>query len=136
MTGKIDHIGIAVADIAAALALYRDTLGLELTAEEPVASQKLVSYHLRAGQSNLELLSPSDPESVIAKFLAKRGPGIHHVALAVDDIDSEIARLKEAGYELLGEKPTRGAGGKQVIFLHPRSTGGVLLELCQESQEP
>lgn len=134
MIRKIDHIGIAVADAEAALAVYRDTLGLELTASEPVADQQLISYHLRLGESHLELLAPTEPDSVIAKFLDRKGPGIHHIALAVDDIESEIARLKETGLQLLGEKPTIGAGGKKVIFFHPRSTGGVLLELCEDPQ--
>ncbi|MBD3237231.1 MAG: methylmalonyl-CoA epimerase [Candidatus Eisenbacteria bacterium] len=134
MARRIDHIGIAVGDVAAALAFYRDALGLELTAEEPVPSQKLVSYHLRIGEANLELLSPTAPDSVIARFLEKRGPGIHHIALAVDDVEAEMARLRDAGYRLLGEKPTPGAGGKQVIFLHPKSTGGVLLELCADTR--
>jgi methylmalonyl-CoA/ethylmalonyl-CoA epimerase len=133
MIQKIDHIGIAVADAEQALAIFRDALGLELTEREAVASQKLISYHLRIGESNLELLHPSEPDSVIAKFLAKRGAGIHHIALAVDDIVAEVERLKAHGLQPLGETPTRGAGGKQVIFFHPKSTGGVLLELCQEA---
>ncbi len=130
MIRKIDHIGIAAADAEAALAIYRDALGLELVAIEPVESQKLISYHLRIGESNLELLVPSEPGSVIAKFLEGKGPGIHHVALAVDGIADEIARLRAHGLQSLGEKPTIGAGGKQVIFFHPKNTGGVLLELC------
>ena len=134
MIRKIDHIGIAVADAEAALAVYRDALGLELTASEPVAGQQLISYHLRLGESHLELLAPTEPNSVIAKFLDRNGPGIHHIALAVDDIEAEIARLKETDLQLLGEKPTLGAGGKKVIFFHPRSTGGVLLELCEDPQ--
>lgn len=131
MIRRIDHIGIAVADAEAALKVFRDALGLELIETEPVASQKLVSYHLKVGESNLELLVPDDPESVIAKFLEKRGPGIHHIALAVEDIASEVERMKAAGLQPLSEKPTLGAGGKQVLFFHPKTTGGVLLELCQ-----
>lgn len=134
MIGRIDHIGIAVADANAALAIYRDALGLELVATEPVASQKLVSYHLRVGESNLELLEASDPESVIARFIEKRGPGIQHIALAVDDIAAEVARLRALGLQFTSETPVRGAGGKQVIFLHPKGTGGVLIELCQGGQ--
>ena len=130
MIRKIDHIGIAVPDAEAALAVFRDALGLELTHTEDVASQKVTAYQLRVGESSLELLVPNDPESVIAKFLAKRGQGVHHIALAVDDIDAEIARMKAAGLEPLSETPTPGAGGKRVIFFHPRTTGGVLLELC------
>lgn len=134
MIRKIDHIGVAASDVAGALAVFRDALGLELTETEPVESQKLVSYHLRVGESNLELLVPSEPDSVIAKFLEKRGQGIHHIALAVDDIDAELTRLKKAGLQPLGEKPTMGAGGKRVIFFHPKTTGGVLLELCQPAE--
>ena len=131
MIQRIDHIGIAVADAEAALAIFRDALGLDLTETEPVESQKLVSYHLRVGESNLELLHPSDPESVIAKYLAKRGEGIHHIALAVDDIDDEIARLKAKNLKPLSDQPSMGAGGKRVIFFHPKTTGGVLIELCE-----
>ncbi|MCK4302788.1 MAG: methylmalonyl-CoA epimerase [Candidatus Eisenbacteria sp.] len=128
---KIDHIGIAVADAEASLAIFRDALGLELVRTEPVASQKLVSYHLRIGASNLELLSPTEPGSVIATFLEKKGQGIHHLALAVRDIEEVLAHLKAKGLQPLSEKPTEGAGGKRVIFFHPRTTGGVLLELCE-----
>jgi methylmalonyl-CoA/ethylmalonyl-CoA epimerase len=131
MIRKIDHIGIATADAEAALKVYRDALGLELTATERVESQKLVSYHLRIGESNLELLVPSEPGSVMAKFLESRGAGIHHIALAVEGIEAEIARLKAAGLQPLGDGPITGAGGKKVIFFHPKTTGGVLLELCE-----
>ncbi len=128
---RIDHIGIATADAAAALRIYRDALGLALTATEPVQSQKLVSYHLRIGESNLELLEPSEPGSVMAKFLESRGAGIHHIALAVTGIEEEVARLRAAGLQPLSEAPSAGAGGKRVIFFHPKTTGGVLLELCE-----
>lgn len=131
MIQRIDHIGIAVADAEAALAIFRDALGLDLTETEPVESQHLVSYHLRVGESNLELLHPSDPESVIAKYLRKRGEGIHHLALAVDDIDAEIDRMRSKGLQPLGDEPSVGAGGKRVIFFHPKTTGGVLIELCE-----
>jgi methylmalonyl-CoA/ethylmalonyl-CoA epimerase len=131
MIRGIDHIGIAVSDADAALAVFRDALGLELAETEPVPSQQLVSYHLRIGESTLELLHPSDPQSVIAKFLEKKGPGIHHIALAVDDIAGETARLKQRGLQPLSEQPTLGAGGKRVLFFHPKTTGGVLLELCE-----
>ena len=128
---KIDHIGIATADAEAALKVYRDGLGLELTATEAVESQKLVSYHLRIGESSLELLVPREPGSVMAKFLENRGAGIHHIALAVKGIEAEVERCKAAGLQPLGEKPIAGAGGKKVIFFHPKTTGGVLLELCE-----
>ena len=130
MIRKIDHIGIATPDAEASLRIFRDALGLELGHTEEVASQKVTTYALGVGESSLELLVPTDPESAIAKYIAKRGQGIHHIALAVDDIDAELARMKAAGLEPLGEKPTPGAGGKRIIFFHPRTTGGVLLELC------
>jgi methylmalonyl-CoA/ethylmalonyl-CoA epimerase len=128
---RIDHVGIATADAEAALKIYRDALGLELTATERVESQKLVSYHLRVGESNLELLVPNEPGSVMAKFLESRGAGIHHIALEVQGIEAEVERLRAAGLQPLGEKPIAGAGGKRVIFFHPKTTGGVLLELCE-----
>jgi len=134
MIRKIDHIGIAVADAQAALAIWRDALGLEHHDTETVASQKILSYHLRIGESNFELLAPTDPESVIAKFLEKKGAGIHHIALAVRDLDGEIECLRARGLQPLGERPTEGAGGKRVIFFHPKTTGGVLLELCEEGR--
>jgi methylmalonyl-CoA/ethylmalonyl-CoA epimerase len=129
MTKKIDHIGIAVSDIEAALRIYRDSLGLVLEEVEEVPSQRLTSYHLRIGESHLELLTPSDPSSVIARFLEKKGAGIHHIALAVDDFDAERTRLLAAGLEPIGE-PSIGAKSKQIQFFHPRSTGGILLEIC------
>jgi methylmalonyl-CoA/ethylmalonyl-CoA epimerase len=128
---RIDHIGIAVLDPQRALALYRDTLGLRLDQIEDIPSQKLVSYHIAIGESHFELLHPTDDDSVIAKFLAKKGPGIHHIAVEVDDIEAERARLEAEGLEPLSEKPFVGAGGKKVLFFHPRTTGGVLLEICQ-----
>jgi methylmalonyl-CoA epimerase len=129
---RIDHLGIAVADIDAALRLYRDTLGMNLEEVEEVASQKILSYHLRIGESQIELLRPSDPTSVIARFLEKHGPGIHHVAVGVEDLDVERARLVAAGFEPIGE-PSMGANGKRIQFFHPRSTGGVLLEICSKT---
>ncbi|MDM7914922.1 MAG: methylmalonyl-CoA epimerase [Candidatus Eisenbacteria bacterium] len=129
MIGKVDHIGIAVSDLEAALRVYRDVLGLALEQIEEVGSQKVLSYHLRVGESHLELLAPSDPDSVIARFLEKKGAGIHHLALAVDDLDEARARLIAAGCEPIGE-PSTGANGKRIQFFHPRTTGGVLLEIC------
>jgi methylmalonyl-CoA epimerase len=132
MITRIDHIGIATGDIESALRIYRDTLGLEVDQVEEVSSQKLISYHLRCGESHLELLHPTDPDSVMARFLERKGPGIHHIALAVEDLDSERARLVAAGLEPLGE-PSRGANGKRIQFFHPRSAGGVLLEICSRT---
>ncbi len=138
MIKKIDHLGIAVLDPKRALATYRDALGLRLEQIEEVPSQKLVSYHLEIGESTIELLHPTDEDSVIAKYLAKNGPGIHHVALQVDDIEAERDRLVESGLQALSEEPFIGANGKKVLFFHPRTTGGVLLEICQvvEAESP
>ncbi|MBD3334947.1 MAG: methylmalonyl-CoA epimerase, partial [Candidatus Eisenbacteria bacterium] len=126
---QLDHLGIAVADIDAALRLYRDVLGLELVGTEEVPDQKVRAYHLRLGESEIELLAPTDPEGPVGKFLAKRGPGIHHIALRVDDVAAAAETLAAAGYRLIG-RPSTGAGGKTILFLHPSATGGVLLELC------
>ena len=131
MIRKIDHIGIAVLDPARALATFSETLGLRLEKIEEIPSQQLTSYHLRVGESHIELLAPTDDDSVVGKFLSKRGPGVHHIALQVDDIEAEAKRLREAGLETLSDEPFVGAGGKQVLFFHPRTTGGVLLEICQ-----
>jgi methylmalonyl-CoA/ethylmalonyl-CoA epimerase len=128
---KIDHLAIAVLDPARALATFSDALGLRLELVEDIPSQGLRSYHLRVGESHLELLFPTDPSSTVAKFLEKKGPGIHHLALEVDDLEAERDRLEEAGFEPLSNEPFVGAGGKKVLFFHPRTTGGVLLEICQ-----
>jgi len=131
MPTRIDHIGIAVSDIEAALRVYRDALGLELESIEEIASQRLTTHHLRIGETHIELLYPTDPNSVISRFLAKRGPGIHHIALAVDEFEGERKRLIAAGLEPIGE-PSAGAGGKRIQFFHPRTTEGVLLEICSK----
>jgi methylmalonyl-CoA epimerase len=131
MIRKIDHIGIAVMDPARALSTFSETLGLRLEQVEDIPSQGLRSYHLRVGESHLELLYPTEEDSTIAKFLEKKGPGVHHIALEVDDIEAEQARLVAAGLQPLSDLPFVGAGGKKVLFFHPRTTGGVLLEICQ-----
>lgn len=131
MIRKIDHIGLAVLDPARALKTFSEALGLRLDQIEDIPSQKLRSYHLAVGESHIELLYPTDPESTVAKFLDKKGPGVHHVALQVDDIEAERDRLVGLGFEALSAEPFIGAGGKKVLFFHPRTTGGVLLEICQ-----
>jgi methylmalonyl-CoA/ethylmalonyl-CoA epimerase len=131
MIKRIDHLGIAVLDPARGLAVFSEALGLKLEQIEDIPSQKLRSYHLRIGDSQLELLFPTDPDSPVARFLDKKGSGFHHLALEVDDIEAEQERLSALGLEPLSEKPFVGAGGKQVLFFHPRTTGGVLLEICQ-----
>ena len=126
---KIDHLGIAVASVDAALAAYR-ALGLEPSETHEVPTEKVRAAFLPVGESRLELLEPTDPGSVIARFLQKRS-GLHHVCVLVDDIEEAIAELKQRGVELLDQVPRTGAGGSKVAFVHPRSAAGVLLELKQ-----
>ncbi len=126
----LDHIGIAVASLEEGLALYR-ALGLEATGTEEVPGQGVRVAFLPAGDSRIELLEPLGDDSPVARHLARRGPGIHHVCLRVDDIRKAMDRLRGAGYELLSEEPVAGAHGMLVCFVHPRSAGGVLLELAQ-----
>lgn len=128
---RIAHIGIAVKNAEAALKLYKDVLGLKPSHEEIVESQKVRTIHIPIGDSSIELLESTSPEGVVARFIEKRGEGIHHIALEVPDIESALTELKGAGYQLIDEKPRRGAGNMLIAFVHPRSTNGVLLELCQ-----
>ena len=131
MKAIIDHIGIAVADLDASLAFFRDALGLELQAPEDIASQRVRAYFIEAGAATFELLEATGDDSPIAKFIAKRGPGLHHVALRVDDIVAALAELKARGVRLIDETPRPGAHHSLVAFLHPASTHGVLVELKQ-----
>jgi methylmalonyl-CoA/ethylmalonyl-CoA epimerase len=136
MKATIDHIGIAVSDIAGALAFFRDVLGLELEAAEEVASQRVRAHFVHPHEdggpgATFELLEPTADDSPIAKFVAKRGAGMHHVALRVDDIVAALAELKGKGVRLIDEAPRRGAHGALIAFLHPASTHGVLVELKQ-----
>ncbi len=130
MIGKIDHVGIAVRSIAEARGLY-EAMGLEVEAIEEVPLEGVRVAMIVCGESRIELLEPMSDESPIAKFLAKRGPGIHHLCLGSDDVRGDDARLREKGYEVLRPEPTRGAGGCWVQFVHPKSAGGVLLELSE-----
>ena len=131
MRATIDHIGIAVADLNASLAFFRDALGLELEAPEEVPSQRVRAHFLRAGEAAIELVEPTGDDSPIAKFVAKRGPGIHHLAVRVDDIVAALAELKARGVRLIDESPRPGAHHSLVAFIHPASTHGVLVELKQ-----
>jgi len=136
---KIDHIGIAVSDLDAAIQLYTLLFGRGPDSIEDVPDQKVRTAFFRAGESNVELLFPTAPDSPIAGFLDKRGPGIHHVCLAVGDLEDALAALKRQGLRLIDETPRRGAHGKRVAFVHPKSLGGVLLELSETpgcSHEP
>jgi LAO/AO transport system kinase len=129
---RIDHLGIAVKSLQEALGFY-ESLGLHAASRESVAAEKVLVAMLPAGESRLELLEPSAPDSPIAKFLEKRGPGLHHVALRVPDLNAALERLRASGARLLNE-PRPGAGGHLYVFIHPASTGGVLMELIQESE--
>ena len=134
---KIEHIGIAVKDLSAANELYAKLLKTESYKTEKVRSEGVETSFFKTGESKIELLAATSEDSPIAKFLAKRGEGIHHIAFEVDDIKAEMKRLKEEGFELISKRPKKGADNKLVAFLHPKSSTGVLVELCQEiKQEP
>jgi len=129
---KLDHIGIAVESLEEALPFWRDLLGLKCTGVEDVPTEKVRVAFLQAGSTRIELLEPTAPDSPVRRHLERRGPGIHHIALGVDDIRGRMSSLEKAGKPALDEAPRPGAEGKQVTFLHPRHAGGVLVELCQE----
>lgn len=131
MKAVLDHVGIAVQNLDEALAFYRDALGLEIEAPEEIVSQRVRAHVVRAGQAALELLEATAPESPIAKYLATRGPGLHHITLRVDDIAAALARLKARGARLIDETPRPGAEGALVAFVHPSAAHGVLVELKQ-----
>lgn len=132
---KIEHLGIAVKDIDAANALYEKLLGIPPYKQEEVKSESVITSFFKVGESKIELLASTDDEGPIGKFIAKKGEGIHHIAFDVDDIEIELARLEEEGFELIHKTPKRGADNKLVAFVHPKSTNGVLVELCQEAPE-
>ena len=132
MKAVLDHVGIAVGELDAALDFYRDVLGLEIEAPEDVPSQRVRAHFIPVGESTLELLEATAEDSPIAKFVAKRGPGLHHVCLRVDDIVAALAELKGKGVRLIDETPRPGAHDSLVAFLHPASTHGVLVELKQK----
>jgi methylmalonyl-CoA/ethylmalonyl-CoA epimerase len=129
MIKKIDHIGIAVSDLDEALKLYRDTLGLEVEKTEDFGGMRIA--FLPIGDTEFELLQPTDPDGALAKFVEKRGEGVQHIALRVDDVAKSLEELKAKGLRAIDEKPRPGAGGASIAFFHPKSTGGVLLEICQ-----
>jgi methylmalonyl-CoA/ethylmalonyl-CoA epimerase len=131
----ISHIGIAVKSIEEQLSFYRDILGAAFEGTEEVPDQKVRVAFFRAADMRLELLEATDPSSPIARFLEKRGEGIHHIAYAVDDVAARIEQLKRAGLRMIDETPRPGAHHTKIAFIHPRSTHGVLTELCQETAE-
>lgn len=129
---KIEHIGIAVKDIEKSNSLFANLFGKPSYKLEEVESEGVKTSFFKIGPNKIELLEATNPESPIAKFIDKKGEGIHHIAFDVEDIEKEIQRLKSAGFVVLNEKPKQGADNKLVAFLHPKSTNGVLVELCQE----
>ncbi len=135
MFGAIDHIGIAVEDIDEALPLYTERLGLREQHRETVEEQGVHALLLEVGDSHLELIAPIGPESGVAKFIERNGPGLHHVAYRTDDIDAELERVRAAGLRLIDEEPRIGIRGSRVAFLHPKSTGRVLTELVQPAED-
>jgi methylmalonyl-CoA/ethylmalonyl-CoA epimerase len=129
--GRIDHIGVAVEDIEAGIALYCDSFEMEPAHRETVESQGVEAVLLDVGDGHVELLRPLGPETAVGRFLARKGPGLHHVAYAVDDIDATLARVAAAGIEAIDAEPRPGIRNSRVAFLHPRSTGGVLTEIVE-----
>jgi methylmalonyl-CoA/ethylmalonyl-CoA epimerase len=128
---RIDHVGVAVEQLDEALELYRERFQLELAHREVVEEQGVEAVLLDVGENHVELLAPLGPDTPVGKFLAKNGPGLHHVAYQVDDIDSTLGALKQAGLRLIDEQPRTGIRGSRVAFMHPRSTAGVLTEIVQ-----
>ncbi len=129
---KVEHIGIAVRNLAESKALFEKLLQTTCYKTEEVESERVNTAFLMSGETKVELLESNDPHGVIAKYLEKKGEGIHHIAFEVEDIVKEMQRLKNEGFELLSERPMLGADNKMVCFLHPKSTNGVLIELCME----
>jgi methylmalonyl-CoA/ethylmalonyl-CoA epimerase len=133
---RIDHLAIVVPEIGEAKTFYRDALGLPLADVERVDGQEVMVAFFPVGESEIELVEPLNDTSGVARYLEKRGPGIHHICLEVDDIEATLAELKARGVELIDETPTQGSGGKKIAFVHPRSTSGVLIELYESTPIP
>ena len=131
MLKKINHIGIAVKSLEASIPFYRDQLGMTFEGTEEVADQKVKVAFLQIGESRIELLEPTADDSPIAKFLEKKGEGVHHMAYEVEDVEKALTQLKEQSVRLIDETPRRGAHNSLIAFLHPKATGGVLTEICQ-----
>jgi len=132
---KVDHIGVAVENLDAALAVYSGILGLELKGTEVVEEQKVKTAFLPIGGSEIELLESTDPEGPIGKFIAAKGQGMQHIAFRVENIDAALSELKAKGVRLIDEKARYGAGGARIAFIHPKTTNGVLVELCERKPE-
>lgn len=131
---RVEHIGIAVKDLSASIPVYEKLLNSLCYKKESVASENVETAFFRQGETKIELLESSEPDGVIARFIEKKGEGIHHIAFEVIDIVAEMKRLKQAGFVLLNEEPKEGADNKLVCFLHPKNTHGVLIELCMEKK--
>ena len=134
MLGRIDHIGVAVEDLDAALKLYAEVLGMPVVHRETVTEQGVEAVLLDVGENHVELLAPLGPDTPVGKFLAKKGPGLHHVAYQVADIEATLSALKAAGIRLIDETPRVGIRSSHVAFVHPASTGGVLTEIVQPAE--
>jgi methylmalonyl-CoA/ethylmalonyl-CoA epimerase len=128
---KIDHIGIAVKDLEKAIIFYRDQIGLVCKGTEVVEEQKVKVAFFPVGESKIELLESTEPGGPVGKFIEKKGEGVHHLSFRVTNLEEKLEKLKEQGVALIDEKPRYGAGGARIAFLHPKSTGGVLVELCE-----
>jgi methylmalonyl-CoA epimerase len=135
MFGLIDHVGVAVEDLDAAIALYRDGLGMAEQHRETVDEQGVEAVLLEVGPAHVELLAPLGPETPVGKYLERNGPGLHHVAYRCDDIERELERVRTAGLRLIDETPRIGIRGSRVAFLHPKATNGVLTELVQPAED-
>jgi methylmalonyl-CoA/ethylmalonyl-CoA epimerase len=134
MLDRIDHIGVATEDLDSALALYETSLGMPVAHRETVESQGVEAVLLDVGGGHVELLRPLGPDTPVGKFLAKKGPGLHHVAYAVSDIDEALGKIRDAGIELIDSEPRVGIRDSRVAFLHPKSTGGVLTEIVEPAE--
>jgi methylmalonyl-CoA/ethylmalonyl-CoA epimerase len=134
MLGRIDHIGVATEDLDGAIALYEGTMGMPVAHRETVESQGVEAVLLDVGEGHVELLRPLGPDTAVGRYLERKGPGLHHVAYAVDDIDAVLGKLKEAGIELIDSEPRVGIRGSRVAFVHPKSTGGVLTEIVEPAE--
>ncbi|MGH9315656.1 MAG: methylmalonyl-CoA epimerase [Thermoanaerobaculia bacterium] len=129
---RIDHVGVAVRSIDEALAIYR-ALGLQETGREEVSTQGVITAFLPVGESRIELVEPTAPDSPVARFLARRGPGVHHICFAVDNLEAALRDLEVRGFRLLNARPVPGANGKRIAFLHPQAGNGVLIELSESA---
>nr|WP_211211995.1 methylmalonyl-CoA epimerase [Flexithrix dorotheae] len=135
MPTHIEHIGIAVKDLEASIKYYEEILGMKCYAIEEVKDQKVKTAFFKVGQTKIELLESTDPSGPIGKFIEKKGEGMHHIAFAVNEIEDKLQTVKEKGVRLIDETPRKGAEGLQIAFLHPKSTNGVLTELCEKKEE-